>query len=454
MADNAMRNTFLRFARTTAIICALVAPAPGFAQEITFKRYRLENGITVILHEDHRLPTVAVNLWYAVGSKDESPGRSGFAHLFEHLMFMGTRTVPEGSFDRILERNGGSNNASTAKDRTNYFESGPSHLLEMFLFLEADRLKSLGQDITQEKLDLQRDVVRNERRQSYENRPYATAYLRMWEELYPEGHPYYHPVIGSHEDLESATLDDVRSFFQRYYVASNTSLVVAGDFDSTQAKKWIAEYFGAIPAAERPTPITAKVVTLPRSKTVRLTDRVALKKTLLVYHSPPFYAPGDAELDILSSILGDPKTGRLYRHLVYDNQLAQEVSAFQWSSQLGSIFVIDVTARPGVELAEIQAEVDVVVANLDKQQPSRRECERAQNGITTSFWSELESVSGRADLLNRYQFYFSDPGALKKDRQRYEDVTPAAVLEWAQKVLSQERLIVEIVPESTGGGER
>ena len=451
-----MNNTFLRFARAIAILYALLAPLRSVAQEIAFHQYQLQNGITVILHEDHRLPTVAVNLWYAVGSKDESAGRSGFAHLFEHLMFMGTHTVPEGSFDQIMERNGGSNNASTAKDRTNYFESGPSHLLEMFLFLEADRLKSLGRDITQEKLDLQRDVVRNERRQNYENRPYATAYLRMWEELYPEGHPYHHPVIGSHEDLESATLDDVRSFFERYYVPSNTSLVVAGDFDSAQAKTWITRYFGSIPAADRPTPITAELVTLPSSKTLRLTDRVTLKKTLLVYHSPPFYAPGDAELDILSSILGDRKTGRLYRHLVYEKQLAQEVSAFQWSSQLGSIFVIDATARPGVELADIQREIDVVITNLDKQPPTLRGCERARNGITTSFWSELESVSGRADLLNRYQFYFGDPGAVTKDRQRYDDVTPTSVLEWAKKILSRERLVVEIVPEPspTGGEEK
>ncbi len=437
------------------ILVPLIAATPLAAADgptIPFERYRLDNGLTVILHEDHRLPVVAVNLWYRVGSKDEPPDRSGFAHLFEHLMFMGTRSVPVGEFDRVMERSGGSNNATTSQDRTNYFESGPSNLLETFLFLESDRLRTLGRDITRKKLDLQRDVVRNERRQNYEDRPYGKAYLEMAPSLYPPGHPYHHPVIGSHEDLENATVEDVRQFFARFYVPANVSLVVAGDFEPARARAWIQKYFGDIPAGAEPEHAVAAPVRLDQPSLRTIEDqRVQLPRTMLLHHSPPFYADGDADLDVLGSVLGDEKTGRLYRRLVYEKELAQDVSAGQWSSMLASVFVIQVTARPGVELEAIEREVDDVIKGLRDDPPTERECARARNGIEMSFWHGVESVASRADLLNQYQFYLGDPGALARDIERYRKLTPRSVLRWSDEVLRPDgRVTLRIVPASAG----
>jgi predicted Zn-dependent peptidase len=427
------------------------APPSAAAPSIPFEAYRLENGLTVILHQDHRLPLVAVNLWYHVGSKDEVPGRSGFAHLFEHLMFMGTRQVPEGGFDRIMERHGGANNATTSQDRTNYFETGPANLLQTFLYLEADRLRTLGQDITQEALDRQREVVRNERRQRTENEPYGKVDLVMWPLLYPEGHPYHQPVIGSHEDLERASLDDVRSFFASFYVPSNATLAVAGDFDAGQAKKWVRDYFAAIPPGAPPRRAAPAPAALERSMVRTVPDRVELPRTHLIVHSPASYAEGDADLDVLASILGEEKSGRLYRRLVYEKPLAQDVEVAQWSALLGSVFVIQATARPGVDLDAVEAEIEAVLRELPAQPPTPQELERARNGIETLFWRSLESVGRRADLLNRYQFHFGDPGAIGRDLARYARVTSASVKRWLERtVLNTPRLTLRVVPEGDG----
>jgi predicted Zn-dependent peptidase len=421
-------------------------------QEIPFTRFELPNGLKVILHEDHRLPLVCVNLWYYVGSKDEPPRRSGFAHLFEHLMFMGTEKTPYGVFDSTIEKGGGSNNASTSTDRTNYFEWGPRELLETFLRLEADRMAGLGAAMTQEKLDTQRGVVRNERRQNYENRPYGKMQLEIPQRIFPPEHPYHNPVIGSHEDLERASVDDVKDFFARYYFARNASLVVAGDFDPAEARSLVEKHFGPLPSRpplERPTPAAPR---LDRVLKDNLVDDVELALSAFVWHSPAMFAAGDSELDLLASILGGGKSGRLYKRLVYEKKLAQNVSVFQASRHLASEFRILAYARPGVSQDELEAEADKVVDELLHDGPTQREVDRARNGIEAAFWHEIESLRERADLLNRYQFHLDDPGGLARDLERYRNATVEGVSEWARKVLRRDaRLVLRVVPRKSAG---
>jgi zinc protease len=437
--------------RLPALLALSALPvAPAISQEIPFTRYRLSNGLTVILLEDHRLPLVSINIWYYVGSKDEPPQRSGFAHLFEHLMFMGTAKVPYPQFDTIMEKSGGSNNASTSEDRTNYFETGPKELLDTFLYLEADRMASLGSDMTAEKLETQRKVVRNERRQTHENRPYGMLYLEIPERIYPKDHPYHNPVIGSHEDLERATVDDVKDFFRRFYLPQNASLVVAGDFDPSEARRLVEKHFGPLPGGPPVKRVeSAAPVKITGADRATLKDSVELPLSTFVWHSPPVFKDGDADLDVLASVLGGGKSSRLYKTLVYDKKLAQEVEVAQSSSYLGSQFLIQVYARPGVSQDAIEAEVDREIDRIKADGPSGREVERAQNKIETAFWKAMEDLRERADRLNRYQFHFGDPGAIGRDRARYSAVTPTTVKKWANDVLKPDaRLIIRVVPKS------
>jgi len=435
-------------AAVIAIAASSVMTSALLPQEIPFTRFELPNGLKVILLEDHRLPLVSVNLWYYVGSKDEPRGRSGFAHLFEHLMFMGTEKVPYPEFDVIMEKSGGSNNATTSQDRTNYFETGPRELLETFIFLEADRMASLGDAMTAEKLEAQRKVVRNERRQSYENRPYGQAHLVVPERIYPKGHPYHNPVIGSHEDLEAATVDDVKDFFSKFYVPRNASLVIAGDFDPAEARRLVEKHFG--PIADRP-PAT-RVTAAPPSRIqgaqkVELKDSVELPLSQYVWRSPAAFKDGDAELDILAGVLGAGKSSRLYKSLVYEKELAQEVEVYQASSYLESEFHILAYARPEASQDAIEAEIEREIERLKAEGPTASEVERAKNKLETAFWKGLEGLGERADRLNRYQFYFDDPGALARDRARYNAVTPESVKKWAGEVLKTDsRLLLRVVP--------
>jgi zinc protease len=436
-----------------ALLTVMAATPPKV--EIPFQRYVLPNGLVVILHEDHSLPQVVVNLWYHVGSKDEREKRTGFAHLFEHLMFMGSKNVPydldkgAGLFDLIMEAQGGDNNASTEHDRTNYFESGPPRLLETFLWLEADRMATLADTIDQTKLDRQRKIVQNERRQSYENRPYGKAQLVIPEEMYPPGHPYHHDVIGSHEDLVAATVEDVRAFFRNFYVPSNASLVIAGDFDSAEAKKMIERYFGWIPkkpAPEHTMQAPPAKLTSPKQKTLR--DKVELPRTYLVYHAPAAYAPGSAECDVLAAVLGQGKSSRLVKVLRLEKQLAQDVNVFCENRRLGGLFHITVTARPGHSLAEIEKEVDAEIAALQKQAPTAAEVDRAVANVEMGFAQGLEPLLGRADQLNYYEYEFGDPGKATWDLDRYHHVTPDGVRESAQKLLDPNaRLVLHVIPE-------
>jgi predicted Zn-dependent peptidase len=436
---------------------ALAAPTV-IAQDmkIPFTKSSLANGMVVILSEDHAVPQVVVNVTYGVGSRMERPGRTGFAHLFEHLMFMGTRRAPTKAFDGWMEEAGGRNNAWTAEDRTDYFDIAPSTALPLLLWLEADRMRDLGPLIDRSKLDLQRDVVRNERRQSIENRPYGVEELTLPRLLWPEAHPYHHPVIGSHEDLEAASVDDVKKFFATWYDPANASMVVAGDFDPAAAKTIIEKNFGGIPSQGKPTDPGApgfsdQKTTLTSVVRETVPDNVELAKVTLAWQSPHHFAPGDAELDLLANVLGGGKSSRLYKALVYDQKIAQEVSARQESRVLGSDFVVDALVRPGVDPAKVEKALFEQVAKVREKEISGEELERARNTYEMEFVDRLQGVEERASLLNAYQAETGDPGFVQQDLDRYRHATDKDILAYAKKVLLPDAVVVlTIVPRKEG----
>jgi zinc protease len=437
-------------------LAVAAAPAPPLSLHGT--ALTLDNGLTVIVSEDHTVPGVSVEVHYLVGSSDEEPGRTGFAHLYEHLMFMGARYVPYPQFDTIMEAAGGSNNASTGNDHTWYFESGPSNLLETFCWMEADRMATFGLEMNDQKLGTQKPVVLNERRQSYEARPYGVAELVLQEQLWPEGHPYHHPVIGSAADIEAAQLDDVKRFFAKWYVPSNAILSIVGDVDTAQAQALAKRYFGWIPSPRRPEhPVAPPLPKRDQPIVKSLTDKVELPKLILAWNTPALGKPGDAEFDVLANVLAHGKASRLYRRLVHEKQLATEVGAGQGSRDLGSSFAIEVLARPGKDLAEIQKEVDAVVQELLAKGPTQAELDAARNVILGGTARALEGLGSRAHMLAIMQVLYGDPNALDKDLARYSVLTPKAVAEAGRKYLGPGRVVVEVHPETeaapkAGGG--
>jgi zinc protease len=442
-----MASTATTTLAAAAALVATLAPATAGAVEVPFTKYQLKNGMTVILHEDHSLPLCAVNISYKVGSRFEEPRRTGFAHLFEHLMFMGTHRVPTKMFDAWMEAEGGWNNAWTSEDRTDYFDVGPAHTLPLLLWLESDRLSSLATDMNQPKLDAQREVVRNERRQTSENEPYGKVELRLPELLYPEGHPYHHPVIGSHEDLQAATVDDVKGFFNRWYTPNNASMVIAGDFDPQAARATIERYFGSLPAVAVPKPPPATPSKLTGVVRETIPDNVNLAKVVIAWHSPAHFAPGDADLDLAAAILEQGKASRLYKALVYDQQIAQDVSAAQHSGDLGSHFAVEVIARAKVPLPKLEAAIDAELQKIASSPVTEEELKRAKNQFETAFVARMQSVAERASILNQYEHSLGDPGYAEKDLQRYRDVTAASLQKYTQQTLDPKaRVIIHVVP--------
>ena len=398
--------------------------------EVPFTEFDLPNGLHVILHEDHTVPMVSTNIWYFVGSADESPGRTGFAHLFEHLMFEGSGHVAEGEFDTLLEAAGGDNNGSTSSDRTNYWITVPSNALEVALFLESDRMGYLLDSMTPELVDGQREVVKNERRQSYENRPYGMADIKLDEMLYPPEHPYHWPTIGYMPDLNAATYDDVTGFFKKYYAPNNASLVIAGDIDTEKTRKLVEKWFSEIPRGEEVKRATPPQPRLDEVKRATLEDNVQLPRRYYAWITPKVYAPGDAALDIAANILAGSKTSRLNKRLVYDLQIVQSISARQTSGDLSSSFQIVVTPKPGEDLEKIQAIIDEEIAKLQAEPPSEREVQRAKNGIESSFLFGMERVGGfggKADRLNSYYRSTGNPDYFAEDLARYMGVSPTDV---------------------------
>ncbi len=437
----------------SAVAVAGTGTAHAADVSIPFTRTTLPNGMVVIFHEDHAVPTVVVNVSYDVGSRFEVVKRTGFAHLFEHLMFMGTRRAPTKAFDAWMEAAGGWNNAWTSQDRTDYYDVGPPTSLDLLLYLEADRLRDLGPLMTLEKLNAQRDVVKNERRQTSENTPYGKVELRLPELMYGNDHPYHHPVIGSHEDLEAATVDDVKKFFAEHYDPANASIVVAGDFDPKHAKDLVDRWFGTIPsrgpASDPGAPgFSDTKTTLTSVVRETLEDNVELPKVVMAWQSPKHFAPGDAELDLLGTALANGKASRLYKALVYEQKLAQTVGAVQDSSVLGSRFMVDVIARPGVSLDKLEAAIDKELDKIRKTPLTDEELERAKNLIETSFVVRLEGVRERASLLNMYQAEVKDPGFAAKDVERYRRATKEQVRAAAESyLLPNARVVLRVVPK-------
>jgi zinc protease len=432
------------------------APAAGASGlvplEVPFRQFQLENGLNVILHRDASVPVVAVNVWYHVGSANEREGRTGFAHLFEHLMFEGSKNVREGEFDTLLEAAGANNNGSTNPDRTNYIIDVPSNALELALFLESDRMGYLLDTMSPGLVDGQRDVVKNERRQSYENRPYGMADIALDESLWPANHPYSWPTIGHMEDLTAASYEDVVDFFKLYYAPNNASLVIAGDIDLDATRALVEKWFGEIPRGADVAPVAPPTAALTQVKRVMLTDRVRLPRLYLAWLTPRHFAPGDGTLDVVASVLANGKNSRLYKRLVYDTQIAQDVTAYQASGAMGSTFQIIATARPGHTAAELQIAIDEEIELLKREPPTSREVERALNQIEASFYRGMESVGGfggKADALNAYFASGGGPDFFAEDLARYEALTAADVQSAAMKWLPSDRR-VELVVEPEG----
>jgi zinc protease len=438
---------------SNAILVGLMLQAPaatGPKLDVPFTQFDLPNGLHVILHEDHTVPLLTVNVWYHVGSAREKVGRTGFAHLFEHLMFMGSKNAKYGDFDKLLEAAGGTNNASTAEDRTNYYIDVPSNALDLALFLESDRMAYLVDAMSPKTVDAQRDVVKNERRQSYENAPYGMASIEIAELMYPKGHPYRWPTIGNMEDLTAASYEDVVEFFRTYYQPANASLVIAGDIDPVKTRAAVEKWFSEVkPGAKPVTPIDYPHASLEEVRKKTIQDQVQLPRLYLTWITPAHLQPGDAELDVLSSLLAGGKNSRIYKRLVYELQIAQDVAAFQASKALNSEYQIVVTARPDASIDKIRAIVDEELQKIQREAPADREFRRAINQIESSFYDRMERVGdfgGVGDQLNSYYEAAGNPGYFNEDLSRYRALSPADITAAAARFLplgKRVELIVE-----------
>jgi zinc protease len=433
-------------------MCCVLQPVLGQrgsanAIKISFETYKLPNGLTVILSVDRAIPTVAVNVTYHVGSKNEMPGRTGFAHLFEHVMFTGSGHIPYGMHDRLTEGVGGNNNGSTNNDRTNYFETVPANYLETALWLESDRMGFLLDTLDLGKLNAQRDIVKNERRQSYDNQPYGRVSEIFAAAMYPKTHPYSWPVIGSMTDLSAASEQDVKAFFRVYYAPNNATLAVVGDFNPLEAKKLIAKYFGDLPQGESVQRPEVALGKLEASKRLVYEDRVQVPRLYIQWPTVGFKRDDDYPLSVMSSILSGTRTARLTKALVYDSQIASQVSAFQNASEDVGVFQVVVTPRPGHTLTELEAAVDQVVQKFIAEGPTAEELQKAKNGLELSFLRGLESNLGKASQLISGSIFYGNPAQFRTDYQKTLAVTTADVKRVASLYLVRPRIVLSVVPK-------
>jgi len=432
------------------VVPLLLLAAPLAAQEVSipYTTFTLNNGLKVIVAEDHSTPVAAVNIWYKVGSGYERPGRTGFAHLFEHVMFMGSKHVPQGVFDQLLEGAGASNNGSTTTDRTNYYEILPSNAVPLALWLEADRMGTLLDSLTQSKLDTQRDVVKNERRQRYENQPYGLMWETAYDALYPAGHPYHWTTIGSMTDLSAASLEDVKGFFRSYYTPNNAVLTVAGDVNAADVRRWAEQYFAWIPRGPEVTRPTVNVPPIPATRYITKEDRVTLPQLTMVWRSGPRFSRDEAALNALAQILTGGKSSRLYKRLVYERQVAQSTSAFNDGNRLSGDFWVIIRGKPGTQLDSMETAVNEEIAKLAATPPSADELRRVVNGLETQFVASLETVQNKADQLNDYEYFAGDPGFVGRDLARYRALTPADIQRVAREYLQgKNHLVLSFVPQ-------
>ena len=437
-----------------AVSFSISAQTAGKLPQIKYKEFKLKNGLTVVLHPDASTPVVAVNVWYHVGSKNEVTGKTGFAHLFEHMMFQGSKNYGDGYLG-AMDEVGAQVNGTTNSDRTYYYEVVPSNFLERALYLEADRMGNLLDAMTQEKLDNQRDVVKNERRQRVDNQPYGTSFERVNEIMYPKGHPYNWTTIGSLEDLSAASLDDVKSFFRTYYVPNNAVLVLAGSFDEKQARVWIDKYFGAIAKGAdvvRPNPSQPKLDGEIRKV---YEDDVPLPRLSMVWHSVPQYAADEAALDMLSAVLSQGRGSRLQSSLVFGKEIAQNIFANNGTNEAAGLFQITATAkRRDQSLDEIEKEVNAEIQKIQAAPPTSEEMSRALNGIEAGTIFGLQTVLGKGGALSTFTGYRGKPDYFQEDLDRYAKVTPADVQRAAANYLTANRLVMSYVPFKAGGGPR
>ncbi len=418
--------------------------------------YRLPNGLFVTLSEDHSAPVVAVNLWYHVGSANEREGRTGFAHLFEHMLFQGSEHVGSNEHFELVQRAGGTLNGSTWLDRTNYFETVPSHHLELALWLEADRMGALLPAMTQEKLDTQRDVVMNERRWSVDNQPYGTWWERLPALCYPPAHPFHHSLIGSMDDLTAASLDDVAAFFRTFYTPDNAVLTIAGDFDAHEARAMVEGHFGAIQRGAGRPPLPP--MELPRTfgawtRDV-VEDDVMLSRLFLAFRSPVFGSDDYYAGSICAAVLGVRRGSRLYRALVREREVASEVSAFTWDLAKGAdLFVVDATARPGTDAVTLEAAVVAEIDRLRAEGVRAEEVERALALIETDYVSSMQAAGDRADALSKFATLFGDPARVNEQLDRYRTVSADAVTAFARGFLGEDnRTSLVYVPRAAAEG--
>ncbi len=430
---------------------AVAKPALLEVPELKFEKYKLENGLEVILSEDHRLPMVAVNLWYHVGAANEVAGRTGFAHLFEHMMFEGSKHVPTNAHNSLLEAAGASDiNGSTDFDRTNYYETLPSNQLELALWLESDRMGYLPDQLNQANLSRQQDVVRNERRERLENSPYGVVEEGLFHQIFPKEHPYYGRIIGSHSDIQAAKLEDVRNFFKLYYAPNNASLAIVGDFHAEKARALVEKYFGPLKRGEEVPKIKAHTPPITSERRAVFQDNVQLPRVYMGWLTSPIFKPGDAEADLAATVLGGGKSSRLYQKLVYEKQIALDVSVNQQSLILGSLFEVQATARPGVKPEDLEKAIDSELEVFRKTGPTAAELARARNVLESRIIAGLETLGGDggvADRLNSYNHYLGTPDFLATDIARYENASIEAVQAFAQGQLSaNQRVVVYGVP--------
>ena len=415
--------------------------------KIPFETYKLPNGLTVILSLDRTTPTVAVNVWYHVGSKNEMPGRTGFAHLFEHVMFTGSGHVPYGYHDKLTEGVGGSNNGSTTNDRTNYYETIPSNYLETAIWLESDRMGFLLDKLDIAKLNAQRDVVKNERRQGVDNQPYGRVGEIFSAAMYPKNHPYSWPVIGSMADLSAASEEDVKAFFRLYYAPNNATIAIVGDFDPAQAKEWVKKYFADLPKGETVTRPKVPLGNLTASKRLVYEDAVQVPRLYIQWPTVGFKNDDDYALSVLSSILSGSRTARLTKALVYDSQMASQVFGFQNAAEDVGVFQVVVIPRPEHSLTSLETSVDEVLQKFINEGPTAEELQKAKSGLELSFLRGLESNLGKANQLISGAVFYGNPGQFSTDYQKTLAVTAADVKRVAAKYLKSSRIVLSVVPK-------
>ncbi len=414
---------------------------------VEYQKHILDNGLQVILYKDISLPIVSVNIWYNVGSANERPGKTGFAHLFEHMMFQGSQNVPKEWHFRYIQESGGTLNGSTSLDRTNYYETLPSNYLELALWLESDRMGFLLPALTQEKLNNQKDVVMNERRQRYENQPYGLSWEKLFSNLYSPSHPYHWPTIGWMEDIAKFELEEVKNFFGTYYAPNNACLVVGGDINYETAFESVKKYFDQIPKTEIAGNINHSFETLSETKEVILKDNIQLPRIYLAWHSDKVFGENETALEILADVLSGSKNGRLHKKLLFDKQISQDVFAFQYSSKLCGSFIIASTAKPGVQLSEIKKELFSEIELLVKNSITEDELSRSKNALKSTYIYSLQNLSNVTDQLNAYNFYIGEPNSFINDIARIEKVTSQDVRNVAEKYLLSNFVELDVIPK-------